>query len=119
MTEPSGDGSAPIYEAKADLFRALAHPARVRALEVLVEGERSVSELQPEVGIESSYLSQQLGILRRAGLVTSRKEGTSVIYGIADPLLVDLLGVARRFLIASLAQTRDLLEGLESDEVAG
>ncbi len=118
MTEPSGDGNAPIYEAKSELFKALAHPARVRALEVLVEGERSVSDLQPEVGIESSYLSQQLGILRRAGLVTSRKEGTSVIYGIADPLLVDLLAVARRFLIASLAQTRDLLEGLESDEVA-
>ena len=57
----------PIAEVKADLFRALAHPARIRVLEVLAEGERSVGEMQPLVGIEASHLSQQLGVLRRAG----------------------------------------------------
>jgi ArsR family transcriptional regulator len=105
----------PIYELKAELFRALAHPARIRALEVLVEGERSVGELQPEVGIESSHLSQQLGVLRRAGLVTTRKEGASVIYAIRDPQLADLLAVAKDMLIASLARTQDLLEGLRAE----
>src|SRR5438309_8057287 len=91
--------SRPISELKAELFRALAHPARIRVLEVLAEGERSVGEMQPLVGIESSHLSQQLGVLRRAGLVVTRKEGSSVYYAIRDPDLVELLAVAKRVLI--------------------
>jgi DNA-binding transcriptional ArsR family regulator len=106
--------SAPVSEVKAELFKALGHPARIRALEVLSEGERSVSEMQPLVGIESSHLSQQLGILRRAGLVTTRKDGASVIYSLADPLLAELLAVAKRLLIASLVQTEDLLADLRT-----
>lgn len=105
----------PLYEIKAELFRALAHPARIRALELLAEGERSVGELQPLVGIESSHLSQQLGVLRRAGLVTTRKEGASVIYSIRDPQLAELLAVAKRMLIASLTQTQELLEELRAE----
>ncbi len=112
------DATAPVFEIKADLFRALAHPARVRALEVLADGERSVSELQPEVGIESSHLSQQLAVLRRAGLVTTRKDGTAVYYAIKDPTLVELLAVARKLLIASLEETRDLLAGLDAEQTA-
>ena len=74
--------AAPLYEVKAELFKALGHPARVRALEVLAGGERSVGELQPAVGIELSHLSQQLAVLRRAGLVATRK-------GRADGHLLD------------------------------
>jgi ArsR family transcriptional regulator len=106
--------NAPVFQLKAEMFKALAHPARIRALEVLVDGERSVSDLQPEVGIESSHLSQQLGVLRRAGLVTTRKEGTTVFYAIEDPMLIELLAVARRLLITRLEQTRGLLEDLEA-----
>lgn len=116
MSDSHDADASPVFELKAELFKALAHPARVRALELLVDGERSVSELQPDVGIESSHLSQQLGILRRAGLVTTRKEGTTVIYAIKDPLLAELLGVARRLLIASLEESRDLLLELDSTE---
>jgi ArsR family transcriptional regulator len=105
---------APVFELKAELFKALAHPARVRALEVLAEGARSVSELQPEVGIESAHLSQQLGVLRRAGLVTTRKDGTTVYYSIKDPLLIELLAVAKAMLIASLRESRDLLDELQA-----
>lgn len=104
--------SAPVSELKAEMFKALGHPARIRVLEVLSEGERSVSDMQPLVGIESSHLSQQLGVLRRAGLVTTRKEGPSVIYSLADPLLADLLAVARRFLITSLTQAEGVLADL-------
>ena len=107
--------SPPIFEVKAELFRALGHPARVRALEVLAEGERSVGELAGEVGLEASHLSQQLGILRRAGLVTTRKEASTVFYAIRDPQLIELLAVARRMLISSLTHTRTLLASLESD----
>src|SRR5450432_2126374 len=87
--------SVPLSVVKADLFKALAHPARIRVLEVLVEGERSVGELQPLVGIESSHLSQQLAVLRRAGLVTARKVGATVYYTIKDPLVAELLLVAK------------------------
>jgi len=107
--------SRPLNEIKADLFKALAHPARVRALEVLVDGEYPVGELQPLVGIESSHLSQQLGVLRRAGLVTTRKEGSSVFYALRDPLVADLLGVAKQLLLASLTQTRELLTDLDAE----
>ena len=109
--EPSPDPNRPLSEVKAELFKALGHPARVRALEVLAEGERTVGDLQPLVGIESSHLSQQLGVLRRAGLVTTRKEGSSVVYALKDPLVADLLGVAKRLLAATLTETRDLLAG--------
>ncbi len=105
--------SVPLSETKAALFKALGHPARIRCLEVLVDGERSVGDLQPLVGIELSHLSQQLGVLRRAGLVTSRKDGSSVVYSIKDPLLIELMAVARRFLLGSLDETRRLLAQLE------
>lgn len=104
--------SVPVSEVKAELFKALGHPARVRVLEVLSEGERSVSDMQPLVGIESSHLSQQLGVLRRAGLVIARRQGVSVIYSLADPLLAELLAVAKRLLISSLSQNETLLARL-------
>ena len=111
-----GDGpNRPLNEIKADLFKALAHPARVRALEVLVEGEHTVGELQPLVGIEASHLSQQLAVLRRAGLVTNRKRGNSVVYALRDPLVAELLAVAKRLLLASLTQARDLLDDLAAE----
>ncbi len=104
-----------LSEVKAELFKALAHPARVRALELLVDGEYTVGELQPLVGIESSHLSQQLAVLRRAGLVATRKEGSSVFYTLRDPLVAELLAVAKQLLLASLAQTRELLSDLTAE----
>src|SRR3982074_3477419 len=84
----------PISEIKADLFRALSHPARIRILEVLADGERSVGDMAPLVGIESSHPSQQLGVLRRAGLVSTRKEASTVFYAIRDRATVELLPAA-------------------------
>jgi DNA-binding transcriptional ArsR family regulator len=110
----SAGTSVPISEVKAELFKALANPARIRVLEVLATGEHSVSELQPLVGLESSHLSQQLAVLRRAGLVSTRKEGTSVFYSISDRDLVELLAVARRMLVTSLAQREDVLRDLRA-----
>jgi len=108
---------APIYQVKADFFKVLAHPARIRVLEILRDGERAVSELVPAVGIEASHLSQQLGIMRRANLVQARKEGLSVHYSVGNPMLFELLDVAKQILTTSLAETRDLLAELESDDV--
>ncbi len=106
--------NVPISELKAELFKALAHPARIRILELLADGERSVGEMQPLVGIEPPHLSQQLGVLRHAGLVTTRKQGSSVFYAIRDPQLVKLLAAAKQVLIRSLAETQDLLADLRA-----
>ncbi len=111
--------SAPLYRRKAELFKTLGHPARIRILELLAQGERSVSDLQPEVGLEASHLSQQLGVLRRAGVVTGRKQGTSVIYSMASPDMTELMTVARAVLIGMLEDQADLLEDLRADGLAG
>jgi DNA-binding transcriptional ArsR family regulator len=109
------DSARPLSEIKADLFKALGHPARVRILEVLVGGEHSVGDLQPEVGIEASHLSQQLAVLRRAGLVATRKEGSTVIYAIKTPLVGKLLAAAKAFLLEQLSETRVLLDELRAE----
>lgn len=108
--------TTPIYQVKAEFFKTLGHPARIRVLEVLRDGERTVSDLVPAVGIEASHLSQQLAVLRRANLVQSRKEGTSVLYAVGNPMIFDLLDVARRILTSSLDETRALLTELELSE---
>jgi ArsR family transcriptional regulator len=102
----------PVSEVKAELFRALAHPARIRVLELLSDGERSVGEMAPIVGVEPSHLSQQLAVLRRAGLVGTRKERSTVFYAIRDRELVELLAVAKRVLINSLSASQDVLDHL-------
>jgi len=104
----------PISQVKAEFFKTLAHPARIRVLEILRDGDRAVSELIPEVGIESSHLSQQLGIMRRANLVQSRKEGATVVYSVTNPMIFELLDIAKKILTSSLVETRDLLAELES-----
>ena len=110
--------TTPIYQVKAEFFKTLGHPARIRVLELLREGERSVGELVPSVGIEASHLSQQLAVLRRANLVQTRREGTSVLYSVGNPKIFQLLDVARQILTSSLDDTRALLAELEAPEPA-
>ena len=86
----------------------------MRVLELLAEGEQTVGAMQPLVGVEASHLSQQLAVLRRAGVVTSRKQGAAVVYALRDPELVELLAVAKRVLINALAQSQGLLADLQS-----
>ncbi|HET9658261.1 MAG TPA: metalloregulator ArsR/SmtB family transcription factor [Kineosporiaceae bacterium] len=105
----------PLYEIKAALFKALGHPSRVRILELLVERDMSVAELLPEVGLEPSNLSQQLAVLRRAGLVTGVRSGSRVLYRIADPAVAGLLAAARSLLIRRLAHTADVLADLRAE----
>jgi len=103
----------PLAEAKADLFKALAHPARIRVLELLAERERTIGELADGTGLELSHLSQQVGVLRRAGVVDSRRSGNNVICCLSDPQTAELLAVARRMLTASLRQGQALLAALD------
>jgi len=111
--------STPLYQLKAEFFKTLGHPARIRVLELLSERDHAVAEMLPEVGIEPAHLSQQLAVLRRAGLVVSRKEGTSVIYSLTSPEVADLLAVARSILTGVLAGQAELLDDLRSGGAAG
>jgi ArsR family transcriptional regulator len=106
--------SRPLYQAKAEFFRTLGHPARIRVLELLSERERAVSELLPEVGVEATSLSQQLAVLRRAGLVAARKDGSSVYYSLTTPRVADLLTVARAILTEVLSGQVELLADLRA-----
>jgi DNA-binding transcriptional ArsR family regulator len=106
--------SEPLYKLKAEFFKTLGHPARIRVLELLSERERSVGELLPEIGIESSNLSQQLGVLRRAGVVDARKDGNTVIYSIASPDIAELLTVARKVLTSVLSDRVAVLKDLRA-----
>jgi DNA-binding transcriptional ArsR family regulator len=106
--------SRPLYQAKADFFKTLGHPARIRVLELLSQREHAVGELLPEVGVEATSLSQQLAVLRRAGLVTSRKEGSMVYYALTSPQVAELLAVARRILTEVLAGQVELLADLQA-----
>jgi DNA-binding transcriptional ArsR family regulator len=105
----------PIYEVKANLFRVLGHPARVRILELLREGERSVGALQGELGLDSGGTSQHLAALRRIGLVVSRKEGTSVYYRAADRRVFNLLAAAKSLIVRRLSEEQSLLRELETE----
>ena len=100
---------------KAEFFRALAHPVRIRLLEVLDAGERSVHDLQQALGLEQPLVSQQLAVLRAKNIVISRKVGTTVRYALVDPLISNLLRTAREIFNHQLVGTRTLLEALQKE----
>jgi len=108
---PSGD----LQTFKARFFKALAHPTRIRILEILVNGERTVYELQEALTLEQASVSQQLAVLRNQGIVNAEKEGLTVRYSLRDPLVGQLLEVARRIFNNHLVSTRELLRELQRE----
>jgi len=107
--------SLPLFRAKAELFRTLGHPVRVRVLELLQVGPCPVRELLAEIDVEPSNLSQQLAVLRRAGLVTSARDGALVVYSLSTADVADLLAAGRRILSAVYADRDGLLEQLRAE----
>lgn len=107
--------TAPVYELKASLFRVLGHPARVRILELLRDGERTVGALQAELGLDSGGTSQHLAALRRVGVVTPRRDGTSVYYTVEDERVFDLLAAGRAIVAGQLVSQQALLRELVAE----
>jgi ArsR family transcriptional regulator len=105
----------PLYQTKAEFFRTLGHPVRIRVLELLGDGPMIVRDLLASIDIEASSLSQQLAVLRRAGIVTSTRDGGNVVYALAGPDVADLMRAARSFLTQMLANQNELLEALRSE----
>lgn len=110
----------PLYQAKADFFRMLGHPVRIRVLELLQTGPKPVRELLASIEIEASSLSQQLAVLRRSGIVTATRVGSTVVYSLAGGDVAELMRAARRILTEMLAGQNELLSELResADEPA-
>ncbi|MDH6447984.1 MULTISPECIES: metalloregulator ArsR/SmtB family transcription factor [unclassified Streptomyces] len=106
----------PLYQAKADFFRMLGHPVRIRVLELLQHGPVPVRDLLADIDIEPSNLSQQLAVLRRSGIVVSIREGSTVSYALAGGDVAELLRAARRILTELLAGQNQLLSQLQQAE---
>lgn len=101
-----------LQQFKAEFFKALAHPLRIRILELLAEGDRSVNEIQSLIGSEGSAVSQQLTILRAKNIVTGTKVGNRVIYSLRDPMIVEVLSAARLVFNNHLVDTITILDKL-------
>lgn len=112
----SRSGQPPVYALKADFFRVLGHPARVRLLQILRRGEQSVGALQEALELDSSSTSQHLAALRRQGLVASRKEGTSVYYRVRDERTLELLALARSIIATVLEGDQALIDELADED---
>ena len=95
---------------KADFFKALAHPLRIRILELLAEGDKNVNEIQTLIGSEGSAVSQQLTVLRAKNIVYGTKDGNRVIYSLRDQMIVELLSVAKQIFNNHLVDTISLLD---------
>jgi ArsR family transcriptional regulator len=104
-----------LRQFKAEFFKALAHPMRIRILELLREGPLSVGQLQEAIGTPASSVSQQLAVLRSRNIVVTERRGTTVIYTVRDDELFDLLDVARRIFNGHLADTIDMLRLVDAE----
>lgn len=104
--------NANMQQFKAEFFKALAHPLRIHILEILSEGEKSVNEIQTLVNSEGSAVSQQLSVLRAKNIVVGTKNGKQVMYALRDPMITDLLAVAREIFNNQLVYTISMLEDL-------
>jgi DNA-binding transcriptional ArsR family regulator len=113
------DAVGELQTFKAAFFRALAHPGRIRILELLVKGGRSVQELQAALDLDQPVVSQHLAVLRNQGIIAAEKQGVSVRYTVRDPLVGDLLDVARRIFNNRLAGTQGLLRALRRESRRG
>ena len=119
MTRPP-DGlsgtNAPLQQMKADVFKAMGNPMRIRVLELLCEREHSVGEMLSQLGVGASALSQQLGVLRGAGLVLARREASAVYYSVTSPRIADLLAVGRQLRADLLSLQVEMLSDLQAEE---
>lgn len=104
-----------LQQFKAEFFKALAHPLRIRILELLRTGDKFVNELQTELSVDGSVVSQQLALLRNKNIVIGSKDGTKVTYSVKDPLIFELLDITRRIFNNSLNDTITMLQRMENE----
>ena len=117
MSDRSATAHAqPLYEIKANMFKSLAHPARIRILEILSANRQPtpVSEILSATDIEATVLSQHLAVLRRHHVVKGQRVGNAVLYELSSPMICELLLIARSFLVETLGAQRDQFDAVAS-----
>jgi DNA-binding transcriptional ArsR family regulator len=110
--KPGFDASE-LARFKAEFFKALAHPLRIRIIDALRDGEIGVNDLCERLQVEQSTVSQQLAQLRGRNIVVGRKEGQNVFYSIRDRAIFRLLDAAREIFNNQLISVQDMLSRLE------
>ena len=112
------DDAERLRRFKAEFFKALAHPLRIRILELLRAGPLSVTQIQEATGAPASSVSQQLAVLRSRSILATERHGTTIIYRVPDPELFELLDAARSLFDIHLRQTIDLLRQTDLEATA-
>lgn len=102
------------YEFKAECFKVLAHPLRIRILDSLRNGPLTVRDIQAALDVEQSTLSQQLSVLRLRNFVHTERKGTSIYYQVSDPAIWPLLDAAFEIFTKQLVNVQSVLQGLEN-----
>ncbi len=101
-----------LVKFKAEFFKALASPLRIRILDELRSGELTVTELRLRLGVEPTNLSQQLAILRSKNIIVGRKQGSNIYYSCHDPAIFEFLDAAKKIFNNHLISIKDMLEVL-------
>ncbi|MGA2493105.1 MAG: metalloregulator ArsR/SmtB family transcription factor [Roseiarcus sp.] len=107
----SGQAKRAMFSAFAEVAKALAHPHRLEILEQLAQGERSVEALAERVGLSVANASQHLRLMRRAGLLASRREGKRVLYRLSDLSALEARAALQRVAERNLAEAREAIAG--------
>jgi DNA-binding transcriptional ArsR family regulator len=84
------------YDPQVQIFKVLTHPVRLAILEILQDGEHCVCHMEAHLGLRQAYISQQLSVLRDAGLVQDRRDGWNIFYRVADERIYDVLNAVRQ-----------------------
>ena len=101
--------SSELYQLQADVCKAIAHPTRIEILQLLREGERCVCEIFPAMKIEQPNVSRHLSVLKKAGILSSRKEGLKVIYTVNDQRIYQALDLITDILREQLNSKQSIL----------
>lgn len=107
-----------LYEAHAELCKAISHPKRLEILDTIRERERSVEEIAESTGMRKSNLSQHLAVLRKARLVKTRRQGLHVFYKIANPQILDVCDTLRSILLETWAESGLLASMMQGEKNA-
>ena len=99
-----------IYVLRAEIFKALSHPIRLKIVECVSKEEKSVGEIVKYVNAEASNVSRHLALLKKASILSDRKEGLNIYYHLEIPCVVDFFTCVNRVVKTRLELNRDLLE---------
>ncbi len=104
-----------LRQFKAEIFQALAHPTRIAIVETLRDGEKSAGQITQELELEQANGSQHLAVLRTKHVVTTRKEGNQVFYGLRDQALIEVLDLLKRYFHSQISEAKSALAEMQKE----